>query len=423
MSNRHAVITSSPERNLLGRRSCSGEQAACYDLLLKGGHVIDPANGINDPMDVAVTGDRIAFVGKDVPTERAEKVVNVEGLYVTPGLIDLHIHVTPPLDHYICADVIPLRTGVTTIVDAGSTGCTNFEQFKVEVIDVARVRVLALLNIAACGMIRREQDSAEWDILAAADMIDRYADTIVGVKSAHYRGPDFGPVDRAVHVGRETETPVMVDFWAKATATYEDLLLRHLRPGDIHTHFYARQFPLLNENGQVQDYVWEARERGVVFDVGHGAGSFWFRIAVPAVDQSFVPDSISTDLHGHSVLLPDATMPGVMSKFLNMGMPLDEVIMRSTVTPARQIQRQELGTLNPGACADVAVFELREGNFGFVDSGRARMRGHHRLECQMTIRAGEVIWDPNGLSWPDWQTAADYDYIGAAPLPRHDWPI
>jgi dihydroorotase len=407
------------------RRSArlSDEKGACYDLLLKGGHVIDPADDVNGPMDVAIRGDCIARVAEDIPTQQAEKVVDAKGLYVTPGLIDLHIHVTPPLSHPICADVIPLRTGVTTIVDAGSTGWTNFEKFKVEVIDSARIRVLALLNIAACGMIRREQDPAEWDTLGAADMIDRYPDTIVGVKAAHYRGPDFGPIDRAVHAGRLTETPVMVDFWVKATATYEDLLLKHLRPGDMHTHFYARQFPLLDDGGEVQDYVWRARERGVIFDVGHGSGSFWFRIAAPAVEQGFVPDSISTDLHGNSVLLPDATMPGVMSKFLNMGMALEDVIMRSTVAPARQIRRPELGTLSPGACADVAVFALREGEFGFVDSGRARMRGRRKLECQMTIRKGEVLWDPNGLSWPDWESAGEYDYIGAEPLPRHDWPI
>jgi len=399
------------------------DQNVRYDLLLKGGHVIDPANEVNGLMDVAIAKGRIACVMEEIPAERAEKVVDVRGLYVTPGLVDLHVHVTLPLDHYICADVVPLRTGVTTIVDAGSTGWRDFERFKAEVIDVSKVRILAFLNIAGCGMVRREQDPAEWDPLAAVDMIERYPDTIVGLKSAHYMGPDFEPIDRAVHAGRLSRTPVMVDFWVKPTATYEDLLLKHLRPGDMHTHFYARQFPLLDDQGRVQDYVWRARERGVIFDVGHGAGSFWFRIAVPAVEQGFVPDSISTDLHGRSVLLPNATMPSVMSKFLNMGMALEDVVRRSTLHPARQIQRPELGTLSPGVCADVAVFELREGEFGFVDSGHARMQGRYRLECQMTIRNGEILWDLNGLSWPDWEEAGDYDIIGSEPLPRHDWPM
>jgi dihydroorotase len=308
-------------------------------------------------------------------------------------------------------------------VDAGSPGINDFEAFKSEVIDVSKTRILTFLNIARCGMIRRlEQNPAEWDVVGAIEMIERHSELIVGIKSAHYMGAGFDSIDAAVHVGRLTRTPIMVDFWVKPTSTYEDMLLKHLRPGDMHTHFYARQFPILDAQGKVTDYLWKARERGVIFDVGHGSGSFWFRIAVPAVEQGFVPDSISTDLHGGSVLLPNATMPIVMSKFLNMGLELEDVVLWSTVNPARQIQRPELGTLTPGACADVALFELQEGEFGFVDCGWARMRGRYRLECQMTIRGGEILWDPNGLSMPDWQTAGEYYKIGED-IPRHDWPI
>ena len=393
-----------------------------FDLLLKGGHVIDPAEGVDGPMDVAILGDAIAEVSEDIAQGRAKKAVNVRGLYVTPGIIDLHVHVYPGRGPAVFPDVLAARSGVTTMVDAGSAGSQDFEEFKSTVIDVVETRVLAFLNIAACGMTIREQDVAQMDPIAAAEMIQRYPDDLVGIKSAHYSGPDFQPIDRAVHAGRLSHTPVMVDFWAKATAPYEDLLLKHLRPGDMHTHFYARQFPLLNEEGQVQDYVWKARQRGVLFDVGHGSGSFWFRIAVPAVRQGFVPDSISTDLHRRSGLLPGATMDITMSKFLNMGMTLQDVIMRSTANPAKQIQRPKLGTLGRGACADVAVFALREGEFGFVDSGLAGMRGQYRLECQMTIRKGEILWDANGISRPDWEASGDYDYIGRDPLPRHDWP-
>jgi len=393
-----------------------------YDLLLKGGHVIDPANGVNEPMDVGIGGNVIARVAKDIPGEHSRKSVDVKGLYVTPGLIDLHAHVLPVFSDSLVPDVVAARSGVTTVVDAGSVGWKDFEEVKASVIDKARTRVLALLNIAGCGMRPREQDVAEMDPLAAADMIGRHPDVIVGLKSAHYMGAGFESIDRAVHAGRLSRTPVMVDFWVKATATYEDLLLKHLRPGDIHTHFYARQFPLLDGDGKVRDYVWKARERGVIFDAGHGAGSFWFRIAVPAVRQGFVPDSISTDLHANSALPADATMPTTMSKFLNMGMRLEDVITRSTVNPAREIRRPDLGTLSVGACADVAVLELREGEFGFVDCGRARMRGRYRLECQMTVRNGEVLWDVNGISRPDWESAGDYDIIDAEPLPRHDWP-
>lgn len=393
-----------------------------FDLLLKGGHVIDPAGGVDGVLDVAISGDVIAEVSEGIAQERADNTVDVRGLHVTPGIIDLHVHVYPGRGPAVFPDVLAARSGVTTMVDAGSAGCQDFEAFKSTVIDVVETRVLAFLNIAGCGMTLREQDLAEMDPIAAAEMIQRYPDHLVGLKSAHYSGPDFQPIDRAVHAGRLSQTPVMVDFWSKATAPYEDLILKHLRPGDMHTHFYARQFPLLNEEGQVQDYVWKARERGVLFDVGHGSGSFWFRIAVPAVSQGFVPDSISTDLHRRSGMLPGATMDITMSKFLNMGMTLQDVVMRATANPAKQIQRPELGTLGVGACADVAVFALREGEFGFVDSGLAGMSGKYRLECQMTIRNGEILWDANAISRPDWEDAGDYDYIGRDPLPRHDWP-
>ena len=393
-----------------------------FDLVLKGGHVIDPSQAIDGIMDIAVLGDTIAALAAEIPEHRAKQVVDARGLYVMPGIIDLHVHVFPEVGPAVFPDVIAARSGVTTMVDAGSAGWTNFEDFKSSTIDVVKTRVLALLNIAGCGMSEREQDLREMDPVAAAEMIARYPEYIVGLKSAHYSGAGFEPIDHAVHAGRLSATPIMVDFWVKPTATYDDLLLKHLRVGDMHTHFYARQFPLLGQGGKVQDYVWKARERGVLFDVGHGSGSLWFRIAVPAVEQGFVPDSISTDLHRNSALLPGATMDITMSKFLNMGMTLQDVVLRSTTNPARQILRPDLGTLTVGSCADIAVFAVREGDFGFIDSGRARMRGHTRLECQMTIRDGEVLWDLNGISRPDWQECGDYDYVGRDPLPRHDWP-
>ncbi len=398
------------------------EKNTPYDLLLKGGHVIDSANSINGPMDVAIVGNRIASVAREIPAQEAKKVVSVSGLYVTPGLIDIHVHILPVYEGSITLDILAVRSGVTTVVDAGSAGWKNYQQAKVRVIDKSKTRVLAFLNIAGCGMCSDEQKLAEMDAVAAAEMIARYPDTIVGLKSAHYMGAGFEPIDHAVHAGRLSRTPIMVDIWVKATATYEDLLLKHLRPGDIHTHFYGRQFPLLDDGGKITDYIWKARERGVIFDVGHGAGSFWFRRAVPAVKQGFVPDSISTDQHIGSLLLPDATMPTTMSKFLNMGMTLEDVVKRSTVTPAREIQRPELGTLTVGACADVTVLEQRQGDFGFVDCGRARMPGKYRLECQMTIRDGKILWDANGISRPDWEDSGDYDVIDEKPLPRHDWP-
>jgi len=195
------------------------------------------------------------------------------------------------------------------------------------------------------------------------------------------------------------------------TRSYSDLLLKKLSPGDIHTHLYASHIPLLNEQGIVNDYVREARQRGIIFDLGHGAGSFWFRIAAPAMQQGFPPDTISTDLHKSSALLPNATMPVTMSKMLNLGMSLQEVVMRSTLMPAQVIRRPELGTLSVGACADVAVLELLRGAFGFLDSGLARMNGDRKLQCVLTLRNGEIVWDLNGISRPDWREAGRYQRI------------
>ena len=175
-----------------------------------------------------------------------------------------------------------------------------------------------------------------------------------------------------------------------------------MSPGDIHTHLYSSHIPLLDEEKKVNGYVWEARERGIIFDTGHGAGSFWFRIAEPAIQQGFPPDTISTDIHKSSRLIPNATMLTTMSKFLALDMSLMEVVYRSTQVPAQVIRRPELGHLSVGAEADVAVLELIEGDFGFVDSGCNSKRGTQKLECQLTLRAGEIVWDLNGRSFPDY---------------------
>ena len=200
----------------------------------------------------------------------------------------------------------------------------------------------------------------------------------------------------------------MVDFQPRKERTYKQLILEHMRPGDVHTHMYGQHIEQLDGNKIVPDYMWEAREKGILFDVGHGGGSFWFRVAAPAMEQGWRPDTISTDAHKGSLFMPRATMPITMSKLINLGMPLKEAIFRSTVEPARVIDRQELGTLSPGAAADVAVFELEKGDFGFIDSGLASMRGTQRLLAHMTISAGKVVWDLNGISRPDWASQGDY---------------
>jgi dihydroorotase len=401
-------------------------QVPHYDLLLKGGHVIDPANHIDEVRDVAVFQGKIAAVEKNIPSEQAGKVVDASKLYVTPGLIDIHYHIGhggAPLNWFALearAHALPLgipadlalESGVTTIVDAGTAGAETFLVEKEEVIDKAKVRVLAFLNIVANGMNGGlEQSLDEMDSKLCAATIKKYPDLIVGVKTAHYWTQEpwdaehvpWAAVDRAVECGTLANVPVMFDFWPRPERTYEDLILKKMRPGDIHTHVFAQQFPIILADGKINPIMAEARARGVIFDVGHGSGSFWFRNAVPAEKQGFIPDSISTDLHTGNYTV--VSMNNVMSKFLAMGVPLDDVIRRSTVNPATEIHRAELGTLSIGKDADIAVLELLKGRFGYIDCGVAKMDGNVRLTTRMTIRAGRILYDPSGLSMVEWEKA------------------
>jgi dihydroorotase len=278
------------------------------------------------------------------------------------------------------------------------------------------VRVLALINIARGGMVHAdsEQNPDDLDPGIAASLAKAFPQQVVGIKTAHYwtakpwdeAHKPWLSVERAVEAGEQCGLPVMVDFWPRPPLRrYEDLILKMLRPGDIHTHVFAQQFPVLDAEGKVNPFMFEARERGVWFDLGHGAGSFWFRNAVPAWRGGFPPDSISTDLHMANINGPVVSMQQTMSKFLAIGMPLEEVIRRSTCIPAQIIRRPELGSLAVGLDADIAVFNLREGAFSFPDCGRAKLRGTQKLECVLTVRDGKIVHDPAGLSMPDWEQA------------------
>ncbi|MDE2854451.1 MAG: amidohydrolase/deacetylase family metallohydrolase [Chloroflexota bacterium] len=387
-----------------------------YDFLLKGGRVIDPANGIDAPMDVAVATDKIAAVAPDIPAAQATQIIDVAGLIVTPGLIDIHVHVyhtREPETLSVIADHHSFRAGVTTVVDTGTAGAKHFLHFKRTVIDRARTRIFAYINIVQSGMLGPfEQDVKEMDPALAASIALAYPDDCVGIKTAHYwvqrpfdqAHPPWAAVDRALEASAICGKPLMVDFWHREGRSYQDLL-RKMQPGDIHTHVYAQQFPILNEANEPADFMFETRERGIIFDLGHGAGSFWFRQAIPAFDGGFPPDSISTDLHIGNVNGVVHDMLNTMSKLLCMGMPLPEVIARSTAAPAHEIGHPELGTLSIGAEADIAVLRQERGQFGYVDCGYARMNGDRKLSCDMTIRAGEIVYDLNGRSTPAWEDA------------------
>ena len=401
---------------LLGA-SAAAAQTPRYSLLLKGGHVIDPKNGVDAVMDVAIADGKVAAVAAGIDPAQAARVANVAGLFVVPGLIDLHAHVfvgTEP-DAYLSngdtavpADSHSFRAGQTTLVDVGGPGWRNVEQFKAQVVDRSRTRVLTFINIVGSGMRGGpvEQDLADMDAKLTAQRIRANKDVIVGVKVAHYQGAEWEPVTRAVEAGRQANVPVMIDFGGNDPPQSLDALLNtHLRPGDILTHMYAHvrgRTPIVNAQGQIEPYVLAARKRGVIFDVGHGGGSFLFRQAVPATKQGFYPDVISTDLHIGSMNTGMKDILNVMSKLLNLGMPLQDTIRASTTKPAEIIKRAELGHLGVGAEADVAVLGVRKGEFGFLDSGGSRMPGTQKLECEMTVKGGQVMWDLNGRSHTLW---------------------
>ena len=385
-----------------------------YDLLLKGGHLIDAKNGISAVRDVAIAGGKVAAVAAKIDPAEAFKVVDVSGLYVTPGLIDLHVHVFAGTgeknsyagDNSLYPDGYTLRVGVTTVADAGCAGWRNFEEFKTRVIDRSKTRVLAFLNIVGNGMRggAYEQDLADMAAAPAAEMAKKYPGVIVGIKTAHYAGPEWTPVENAVQAGTIANIPVMVDFGSdKPERPVAELVTKKLRPGDIYTHMYSG---LRHElvDGHVNPGLVEGRKRGVIFDVGHGGGSFAWRVAVPSIKEGFVPDSISTDLHIGSMNAGMKDQINVMSKFLALGLSLDDVIKQSTWNPAREIKQEGLGNLSVGAGADVAVLRLENGNFGFVDSFGGRLRAKQKLVCEMTLRDGKVVYDLNGLARPDWTT-------------------
>jgi dihydroorotase len=370
-----------------------------YDLLLRHGRVIDPANGIDAQMDVAVSGSRIALVQTEIPPAQARKVIELAGFYVVPGLIDLHAHVFG-YEGSLSPDETALSAGTTTIVDAGGSGWRTFDEFRRTVIARSKTRVLALINIVGKGMIGEpyESDISDMDPARTAEMILRNKDTIVGIKTAHFAKPGWTAIDRAVDAGRRANVPVMVDdkIFTNSGRTTKEELLDHLRPGDIHTHMYNdRQIELIDRfTGKVQPWMAEARRRGVLFDVGHGGGSFLWPVAERAVRGGFLPDTISTDLHKGSLSIQQSDMPNVMSKMMLLGMSFPEVLVRSTVNPAKEVGRYpELATLGMGKVADIAVLAERTGVFALTDSWPAKRLGTKRLDCVLTVRNGKVVYE------------------------------
>lgn len=403
-------------------------QAQEFDMLLKGGHVIDPKNNIDSKMDVAITGGKISRVAANIPSNSAKKTVNVSGFYVTPGVIDMHVHVfagtkDPGYTGFeitngfgsVVPDDFTLRSGVTTVVDAGSSGWRDFHTFKKQTIDNSQTRVLAFISIAghAMGGTVHAQDTTDMNPITTAFVMNEYPDLIVGIKAHHYRGQDFTPVDRAIAAGKITNKPIIVDFGsATPKLSLEELFMKHFRPGDIFTHTFtgsamtasapSGRESIVDENNKVKPFVFEAQKSGRIFDVGHGGGAFVWSTAINSLKQGFLPNTISTDLYRASRNAGMKDMANVMSKFLAMGMTVQQVIERSTWNPAKAIQKPELGNLSVGSEADVAVFNVREGKFGYMDARGSVMNGTKKFEAELTLRAGKVAWDLNGISGPQW---------------------
>jgi dihydroorotase len=391
-------------------------QAQQYNILIKGGYVIDAKNKLHDSLDIAVKDGKIVRIEKNIDPKLAIQVVDARGLYVTAGLIDIHTHVfygTDPGRGYndgpeaIIPDGFTFRNGITTVVDAGSSGWRDFPTFKRQVIDMSRTRVLAFLNIVGAGMrgTPYEQDTKDMDGKLTGQVAKQYRDYVVGVKVAHYVGPEWTPVDEAVIAGNLANIPVMVDFGGNMPPlSISDLFFKHLRPGDIFTHCFGElksREPIVDPvTKTLKPFVPEAQKKGTIFDVGYGEISFAFSQAIPALKSGFIPNSLSTDIHVSNVNSAMKDMLNMMSKFMALGMNLEAVIQASTWNPAREIKHEELGHLSVGAVADIAILGIRNGRFGYFDYTGYRIEGKQKLECEMTIRNGKIVYDLNGIANP-----------------------
>ena len=398
-----------------------------YSIVIKGGHVIDPKNNIDGLMDIAIHAARpardgqvaqdakIALVARNIDTALAMQVVNAKGMYVSPGLIDIHTHVFygPSKSNYLSngsVSVIPdghtFKAGVTTVVDAGGAGWKSFDTFKKNIIDQSDTRVLSFLNIVGEGMRggAYEQNLEDMDADKAAESAIKNKDYIVGFKLAHFGKPDWAPVERIVQAGKLANMPVMIDF-GSGNLSLEDLLLKYLRPGDIYTHTFIEaprsKDPIVDfETRQLRPFVKTAQNKGIIFDIGFGSGSFNFKQAFPAVKSGFYPNTMGTDLHAESIIRAMKDQLNVMSIFLFLGMDIPSIIKASTWASAQAIKREELGNLTVGGIADIAILSMRKGDFGFRDVAGNKQTGTRKFECEMTIKGGRIVYDLNAIASP-----------------------
>jgi dihydroorotase len=389
------AAASSPE-------SESGEQKP-YDLLIKGGKVIDPSQGVEAELDVALRAGKVASVAPGIPEAQAREVIRAHGKIVTPGLIDLHTHVFPYVGPYgIEPDPYCMRRGVTSVIDAGTSGAFTFPAFRRFFIERAATRIRALLHVVSIGMVAGStpnmgelEDLRYCDPKLAAEAAVKNRDLIVGFKirfSEQYTGPnDLEGMRRARAAADEAGLPLMIHIGGSYSPLKEFLAL--MKKGDVVTHsFNSHPNGLLDAGGKVVPEVLEARERGVLFDVGHGAGSFSFDVMEQCLKQGFLPDTISSDLYSANINGPVYDLLTTLSKFLLLGISLRDVIARATVNSSQVFNfGARIGTLKPGAEADVSVLELKEGEFTFTDSDGKSRTGRSKLEAVTTVRGGKAF--------------------------------
>ena len=372
---------------------------AKYELIIKGGTVVDPSQSIHERQDVAFSYGKVAAVEPDISDNLANEIVDATDAIVTPGLVDLHVHVYWGVGHYgIEADPTQVAKGVTTAVDAGSAGAWTFPAFRRYVMERSATRLYALLNISSMGMISPkigELEDLRWADVEDATSVGRAnPDHILGIKvrlsqplTANH---DVDSLKRAIEAAEELGKFVMIHVGNSFTPMHE--LVRMLRPGDVVTHAYhGSAHGAMDDSGRIYDGIVEAQKRGVVFDIGHGRGSFSFASAEKALAQNFLPDNISSDLHIYNIEGPVHDQLSTLSKFLHLGLSLDEVIRLSTSATAKTIgHADEIGTLKPGAEGDATVMRVSEGKFTFVDSLGATVEGSQKLEHVATIRDGKL---------------------------------